>query len=375
MRHTCARCARALLFWYPALRTGAVAWPWAPNRNQSSCQREKVRLRTDPLCHWRLPLETIACDLCGSTRQTLVYQTPDRRYFTDELFAVVRCDECGLGFLNPRPCFEEMGKYYPPVYYEEEFVKNLQDHQVRYAREARYLREFEERGGSPRLLDVGCANGDFPRFMAARGWSVEGVEVSASASPIQDFPVYSQPFPEIAADTPTYDAVTAWAVIEHVHHPMAYFRKAARILKPGGIFVFLVTNFDSLASRRLFREDVPRHLFFFTRETVKRYLEDTGFHLEREDNRNDIFAMPPENFLLFFLKARVLRKAFVWCDLPPSRPQFIHTRGLRPGLRSSLQFALAYPLRTLDRALRPAMERLQMRRKTYGISTYVARKV
>ncbi|MGH9353546.1 MAG: class I SAM-dependent methyltransferase [Terriglobia bacterium] len=308
-------------------------------------------------------------------RQTVVYLAPDRRYFPDELFAVVRCDGCGLGFLNPRPRFEEMGKYYPPVYYEEEFVRNLKYHQTRYAREARYLLEVEERGGSRRLLDVGCANGDFPRFMAARGWTVEGVEVSTSSSPIQDFPVYPQPFPEIPPDTPTYDAVTAWAVIEHVHHPMAYFRKAAKILKPGGIFVFLVPNFASLASRRLFREDVPRHLFFFTRQTVKRYLEDTGFCLEREDNCNDIFAMPPENFLLFFLKTRVLRKSFLWQDLPPSRPQFIQTKGLRPGLRSSLQYALAYPLRTLDWALRPAVERVQMLRKTYGTSTYVARRV
>ncbi|MGH9378037.1 MAG: class I SAM-dependent methyltransferase, partial [Terriglobia bacterium] len=316
---------------------------------QESDLSGKTRLRKDTLCrHGRLPLETIACDLCGSIRQTVVYQAPDRRYFPDELFTVVRCDECGLGFLNPRPSFEEMGKYYPPVYYEDEFARNLKYHQTRYAREARYLREVEERGGSRRLLDVGCANGDFPRFVAARGWTVEGVEVSASASPVRDFPVYSQPFPEIPPDTPTYDAVTAWAVIEHVHHPKAYFRKAAKILKPGGIFVFLVTNFGSLASRRLFCEDVPRHLFFFTRETVKQYLADAGFRLEREDNRNDIFSLPPENFLLF-LKARVLGKSFCWQDLPPSRPQFIRARGLRAGLRSSLRFALAYPLRTVDR--------------------------
>ncbi|MGH9344348.1 MAG: class I SAM-dependent methyltransferase [Terriglobia bacterium] len=320
-------------------------------------------------------METIACDLCGSLRQTVVYQSPDRRYFLEEIFTVVRCDECGLGFLNPRPTFDEMGKYYPSQYYEDEFVRNPKYHQARYAREARYLREFEEHGGLRRLLDVGCANGDFPRFMAARGWTVEGVEVSASTSAIRDFPVYSQPFPEISPHTPAYDAVTAWAVLEHVHHPMAYFRKASQVLKPGGIFIFLVPNFASMASRCLFREDVPRHLFFFTRETVKQYLEETGLCLEREDNRNDIFAMPPENFLLFFLKTRVLGESFLWQDLPLSRPQFIQTKGLRPGLRSSLQYALAYPLRTLDWALRPAVERIQMLRKTYGTSTYVARKI
>lgn len=267
-----------------------------------------------------------------------------------------------------------MGKYYPPAYYEEEFASNQKYHQARYAREARYLREFETRSGSRRLLDVGCANGDFPRFMARRGWNVEGVEVSASTEPIRDFPVYTQPFPEIPLDAPAYDAVTAWAVLEHVHNPKAYFHKAAQVLKPGGLFVFLVPNFVSLASRRLFREDVPRHLYFFTRETVRRYLDNAGLRLEHEDNCDAIFSMPPENFILFFLRTRIWQKGFSWQDLPPTRPEYVKANRLQSGFLSSVKYAYAYPLRTLDWALRPAMERIQMWRKTYGTSTYVARK-
>jgi len=288
---------------------------------------------------------------------------------------VVQCRQCGLAFVNPRPRFEEMGKYYPPDYYQKEFVENRERHQKRYAREARYLREIEERGGPRRLLDVGCANGDFPRFMAARGWSVEGEEVSQSASPIRDFVVYSQPFPDIPVEMPTYDAVTAWAVLEHVHHPMAYFQKAAKVLKPGGIFVFLVPNFDSLASRHLFGEDIPRHLFFFTRETVKQYLQKTGFRLVRESNRGRIFRMEPENWLLFFLRARVLQKGFSWADLPPSRPEFIQRNQLRPGLMSSVRYAVSYPLRVVERPFWPVLALIQMLRMTYPISTFIARKL
>lgn len=290
------------------------------------------------------------------------------------MFTVVRCDECGLGYLNPRPVFSEMGKYYPPGYYQEEFAADPAYHQRRYAREARYLQEFEGQGRAPRLLDVGCASGDFPRFMARRGWNVEGVEVSTSALPIRDFRVYAQPFPQIPPGAPAYDAVTAWAVLEHVHNPKAYFHKAGRVLKPGGVFVFLVPNFVSIASRRLFREDVPRHLFFFTRETVARYVEDAGLRLEREDNDGRIFTMPPENLLLYFLKTRLLGKEFTWRDLPPTRPQYLASRGLRPGMMSNLKYAAAYPLRPFDWALRPAFSRIQMLRRAYGVSAYVARK-
>ncbi len=44
----------------------------------------------------------MACNLCGSERQTAVYAMPDRRYFREEFFTVTECDECGLGFVNPR---------------------------------------------------------------------------------------------------------------------------------------------------------------------------------------------------------------------------------------------------------------------------------
>jgi len=81
-----------------------------------------------------------------------------------------------------------------------------------------------------------------------------------------DFPVYTQEFQNIPLNEPTYDAVTAWAVLEHVHDPMAYFRKAAQVVKKDGLFVFLVPNFASVASRSLFCEDLPRHLYFFTRK-------------------------------------------------------------------------------------------------------------
>jgi SAM-dependent methyltransferase len=163
---------------------------------------------------------------------------PDRRGFQAGIFTVVECDQCGLGFVNPRPRFQDMGKYYPKEYYEEGFAQNRAYHLGRYAREARYLRQIERKPGPKSLLDVGCANGDFPRFMMARGWHAEGVEVSASSQPITDFKVYPQQLPDIPVHQPSYDAVTAWAVLEHVHDPMAYFRKASEVTKAGGLFVF-----------------------------------------------------------------------------------------------------------------------------------------
>jgi len=197
-------------------------------------------------------VEIVACNLCGSTRHASVYRMPDRRFFPQDFFTVVECDECGLGFVNPRPSAAETQKYYPPEYFQQPATKSHERYlHRRFSAEATYLRAIENGRGPRRLLDVGCANGDFPRFMAARGWIVEGIEISESSKRIQDFRVHTQEFQNIAVNEPAYDAVTAWAVLEHVHDPMAYFRKAAQVLKKNGLFVFLVTNFETVSYTHL----------------------------------------------------------------------------------------------------------------------------
>jgi SAM-dependent methyltransferase len=320
-------------------------------------------------------MEYVACNLCGSTQHTPVYEIPDTRFFPDEVFTVVKCVHCGLGFVNPRPSFAEIGKYYPPIYYAAEPSPGFREYLLRrFAAEVKYLKALEERTGPKKLLDVGCWNGDFPRFMKARGWTVEGVEVSKDAQRPTDFPVYTEEFQNIVVDGPTYDAVTAWAVLEHVHDPMAYFRKASRVLKQDGRFVFLVTNFNSMTSRHVFGEDVPRHLYFFTRETVRQYLETNGLILDYEDNGRSVHKMAPANWLRYLVQTRVRGKPFTYKDVPLSSREFRRVHGLSRGIGTSLKYLVYSPTSVLERLLLPAVETLQILRRTYGISTYVAKK-
>jgi cyclopropane fatty-acyl-phospholipid synthase-like methyltransferase len=321
-------------------------------------------------------LETVACNLCGCERHTKVYAMPDRKYFREEFFTVVECDQCGLGFVNPRPTMAEMQKYYPEEYYRKPPTRSHERYlRRRFTAQASFLNELESGNGRRKILDVGCANGDFPRFMAARGWEVEGVEISKSSERIADFRVHTQEFQDIPVKEPTYDAVTAWAVLEHVHDPMAQFRKASEVVKKGGLFVFLVQNFQSVASRYLFCEDVPRHLYFFTRETVRQYLEKTGFALEREDNGRSIYKLAPNNWLAFMMRKRLFGKKYSYEDVPMTSKEFRRVNHLRGGVVTALRYAAYSPASVIDRMLWPAIETAQMLRKTYGVSTFVGRRV
>jgi SAM-dependent methyltransferase len=302
---------------------------------------------------------------------------PDRKFFREDFFTIVECEQCGLGFVNPRPTLSEIQKYYPAKYYQNPSTTSHERYlDRRFSAEADFLKPFENGSVRKRLLDVGCGNGEFPRFMIARGgWEVEGVEIAEASQRIADFPVYTQEFDKIPVHEPSYDAVTAWAVMEHVHDPMAYFRKAAEVVKKGGLFVFLVQNFESVASRHLFCEDVPRHLYFFTRGTVKQYLERTGFALEKEVNGRKIFKLAPYNWLGFMVRTRLLGKKYEFRDAPMTSKEFRSVHNLPSGFVTAMKYAAYSPTMVVDRILWPLIETAQILRKTYGVSTFAGRKL
>ena len=96
--------------------------------------------------------ESVACNLCGSRDARLLYRQKDYRLAVDDtLWNLVICRRCGLGYLDPRPTVNEIGRYYPAHYY-----RHRRDAMPRYERQAAYV------AGRPgRLLDVGTACGDF----------------------------------------------------------------------------------------------------------------------------------------------------------------------------------------------------------------------
>lgn len=324
-------------------------------------------------------MESVDCNLCGSVRHRVVYEQPDSLFHPDRWFRVVECLDCGLGYVNPRPSSEEIADYYPPKFYET-FSEDAA-HEKRYSVQAALLPAISNDIQKPLLLDVGCASGSFPRYMKARGWDVEGVEPSTNAKTIEDFPIHRSTFDKLIMNSPTFDAITAWAVLEHTHDPSAYFRKAAALLKPGAPFIFLVTNFDSLSSRALFREDVPRHLYFFSKSTLTEFARKAGLVLEKLQPGHRIFQMLPGNILYYLAARHIHGKSLSWSDLPEPRLAYLNRtgftenrHGLGIGFEATLRYAAAHPLATLDRIASLIYGRWQVQRGTYGTIVCTMRK-
>ncbi|HKY31576.1 MAG TPA: methyltransferase domain-containing protein [Candidatus Polarisedimenticolia bacterium] len=238
----------------------------------------------------RVRLERAACALCGAADDEPIVTVTDWRYaLTEDLFTIVRCRRCRLAYLNPRPAPGDMRHFYPGRYYDRRRTRSgdpLSNREPPASPRVapRVLAEQAALcGGRPgRVLDVGCASGAFLARMRQSGWQVQGVEVSAEAaawgSAELELDIVNRPLPEAGLPAASFDVVTYWSSLEHVHEPLAYLAETRRILKPEGRLIALLPNFSSPTVRWLhWGLDPPRHLYHFTPATLRRMLAKAGF--------------------------------------------------------------------------------------------------
>jgi len=273
-------------------------------------------------------MEETTCNLCGADNAELVYVEKDRLMKLPGSFRLVRCRQCGLFYLNPRPTPEEMGSYYPQEYIPYAVAQEHSRTRMHYLnrsygnqKRARAIGALRPQGG--KLLDVGCASGEFLHIMGQVGiWDVEGLDISLDATQVAreryGLRVFIGELKTAAYPTASFDVVTLWDVIEHLHDPKSTLDEVQRILKPGGLLVMSTPNLQSWDAR-LFGPywaglDAPRHLFVFSPQTLGRLLNVTGFRVDRMRNLNQYYS-PFARSVQFWLEERLpnvpLRSALI----------------------------------------------------------------
>jgi SAM-dependent methyltransferase len=194
-------------------------------------------------------------------------------------------------FLNPRPTLDTIADFYPDSY--GPYRAAIDDERwgiMRWKRRynlRKFIQAVEKRQPRGRLLDVGCAMGNFLHEMEQRGWQVQGVELQASAAMYarQRFglEVYNGDLLEYDMSSNHFDAITFWDVLEHTHDPLAILQTAYRLLKPDGLLVFSIPDPKSREASRFgpawIGYDAPRHLYLFSDKSLRLLLERSGFSL------------------------------------------------------------------------------------------------
>lgn len=214
------------------------------------------------------------CPVCGRNDAVAWLQKGELR--------LVRCRLCSMIYANPAPAEFASGQYYDQAgtdYYLSPAKLESDYAAVRFERELRIFRKHCQGGA---VLDVGCSSGAFlfqlnQRFPGC--YQVLGTDVSG---PPLDYAegrgvaVMRGNFLEQEFGQKQFDAVTFWAVVEHLLEPKPFLAKAWSVLKPGGLCFVLVPNMKSLAVRALgarYRYLYPQHLNYFTKATLTKLVE------------------------------------------------------------------------------------------------------
>jgi SAM-dependent methyltransferase len=261
--------------------------------------------------------DVVACDLCGGRVFDVRRRWRDNLLFGRKAWTLVECRRCSLVFLDPRPTREQIGAFYPSAYTAHTDAPHRakpwhrrvssrgsgpiarHDIYTRIRQDLSWYRMPEWRGEG-RVLDIGCGNGSrYLDVLHALGWKTFGIDASPAAVACLRAKGHhavvgtaeDRHFPPASMDV-----VTMWHLLEHVHSPTKALQIARDTLRPGGVLSLSVPNYHSLQATVLrglwCGSEAPRHLYQFTRKTLRDVIESSGFRIVSLSTRSGATSLP-----------------------------------------------------------------------------------
>lgn len=232
--------------------------------------------------------EVNQCPICNS-RSFVPLLTCKDYTVSQESFKVKKCTVCQLGITSPRPSDEDLGKYYESEAYisHANTRKSAFDRVYQIAR--RYTTQWKidiirEYNPVPnlRILDYGCGTGQFLHQASLSGMRVDGLEPNEKARKQAEALLSKPVFKNIGDLTNKYDVITLWHVLEHIPNFPSIISQLHKSLHTNGMLFVAVPNMRSADADR-YQEywaayDVPRHLWHFSKDNMKMFLESSGFN-------------------------------------------------------------------------------------------------
>jgi SAM-dependent methyltransferase len=251
------------------------------------------------------------CPACGRS-------TGHRFLYAKNGCDILQCGACGLG--RTETAGFDPSRYYTGDYFAGGHSDGYADYagaepvlRREFARTVEFVRQHC-RGG--RLLDVGCAYGFFLQE-AKPFFDVSGIELAEAAAAHarkSGLDVRTGVADEnLLGRLGTMDVIVLLDVIEHLPSPRDTLALCARHLKPGGIIVITTGDFGSLPARlagaRWRLMTPPQHLWFFTRESIRRMAGSLGLDVAYSGHPWKIVPLSLITFQLARMLGRKPRQA------------------------------------------------------------------
>lgn len=231
-------------------------------------------------------------------------------------FEIWHCGSCSARFTQDIPGQEAIGAFYASENYishsdTKEGLVNRLYHAVRKRtlRSKMQLVKRETAMQQGALLDIGCGTGAFLDTMQHAGWQITGLEPDEQARE-RAAALYN-----IKAQEPgilfhlapgSFDAITMWHVLEHVHDLHGYVAQLKKLLSERGRIFIAVPNYTSYDAS-VYKEhwaayDVPRHLYHFSPQSMHILMQMHGLKV------NAVHPMWFDSFYVSMLSEQYINK-------------------------------------------------------------------
>lgn len=234
-----------------------------------------------------------SCPNCGDTNISKVLAAKDHTVSKEE-FEIWECKNCTLRFTQNIPGQENIGRYYQSENYishsdtSKGLINNLY-HKVRKRTlvQKKKLIEKATKKKTGNILDVGAGTGAFLNTMKNANWNCTGIEPDKNAreKALELYHINLKEAEKLYSLPPeTFNAITLWHVLEHVHELHKYVEQLKNLLSKDGKLFIAVPNYTS-GDEKIYDEfwaayDVPRHLYHFSPKAMQDLLNRHGLKVE-----------------------------------------------------------------------------------------------
>jgi 2-polyprenyl-3-methyl-5-hydroxy-6-metoxy-1,4-benzoquinol methylase len=247
------------------------------------------------------------CALCHST-----YKKADT-FFSKKLgliapFQCMKCVQCGLRWLSPRPTqsgykqIYTMDNYFGGEHSVESYSSVIETRRLLFRERLKEIKNYFTNDDQPKkILDVGAAIGEFVHEAECNGFDAVGIELSSEArqqaKEKYSVNLFEYTLEELFLKGYCFDVIHMNHVFEHMLDPNKCLQECNKLLKQNGLLVIEVPNqflndIDRLKKilhmnrKPAFTSYSLHHTFFYTPKTITHLLKKNNFTIRRFDTAN-----------------------------------------------------------------------------------------
>ena len=232
------------------------------------------------------------CPSCGSEQSKLFLQAPDFRVSQMD-FEIHNCLNCGLHYTKAAPSPDTIGSFYKAESYDSHRVDNKSlisrvyrvVRKINVRKKIKWIRRYNNQQGL--VVDYGCGLGHLVAELKNQGYNAKGFEIDGDVRALsrETLTLEIQPLEDFRLlDNASVSVITMWHVLEHVYDLNTDFQHIVDKLAEDGSIFIAVPNFKSYDAKyyKKYWEayDLPRHLYHFDNESIKRFCSRFGLRLE-----------------------------------------------------------------------------------------------